>query len=307
MYNQPVVIYRTPEADRKNSILRYIGSRVLKSNKNFLCAVTGQTGAGKSWAVGSMSEIYSKMFDIPYDPNKQVMFSLKEFLQIIAKGEEDNLIQFGSVLSFDEMQIDANARNWQSQANKIMASLVSTFRNKRLVVFFPTPRLDALDRQTRLLFHAEFQVMGYDRNTRITKIKPRFLTDFNKLKDDFYRKRLIVRYKVPDKQRMCSYKVQDWEIPSPSNEWIKIYEGKKKQFTDELNNKLYRQTVKEEKDNSEYDFLKIAKAYDDYGEDYLMFAKEFPHIPIRTIERLVYLVKKSKKATITDTAEGLLA
>jgi len=40
-YFQPIVIYRNPEEDRKDSVIRYIGNRVLRSNKNFLCAVVG--------------------------------------------------------------------------------------------------------------------------------------------------------------------------------------------------------------------------------------------------------------------------
>jgi len=57
----PSVIYNDVNADKKNSIIRCIGNRVLNNKKNFLCAVTGSTGSGKSWASLSMCEIYSKM------------------------------------------------------------------------------------------------------------------------------------------------------------------------------------------------------------------------------------------------------
>jgi len=41
-YFQPLVIYRDENAERKNSILRYVGNRVLRANKNFLC-LSGET------------------------------------------------------------------------------------------------------------------------------------------------------------------------------------------------------------------------------------------------------------------------
>ena len=46
---------------------------------------------------------------------------------------------------------------------------------KRLIVFFATPYLEMIDKQSRILFHGEFKVLGYDKNTKVANIKPRFL------------------------------------------------------------------------------------------------------------------------------------
>ena len=69
----PTVIYRNPDEERKNSIVRYIGNRVLRNNKNFLCALTGQVGAGKSWSGLSIAESYAKEFGILFDPSIHVI------------------------------------------------------------------------------------------------------------------------------------------------------------------------------------------------------------------------------------------
>lgn len=295
-YNWPTVIYKDPDDERVNSVVRYIGTRVLNNNKNFLCAVTGQTGIGKSWACGSMCEIYSKMFGIPYNYEKQTMFSLRDLLNLIANREQDKVLRNGSPVMFDESQIDVNARNWQSEANQIMASLISTFRNQRLVVFFPTPKLEFLDKQTRLLFHAEFKILGFDKNTGKTSIMPRFLTDFNKRKDDFYRKRLRVYVKNKVKKGYGKGYVGKWKIDKPSQEWINVYEPMKKRFTDELNRNLYSKLEKKEekkKRGGATDFFKVKEMVLEHGEDYDKILTQIPTISPSTLHKYILFLRKS--------------
>src|SRR3990167_998882 len=52
-YFQPLVIYRNPKDNREHSIIRYIGNRILKQNKNFLCALVGTGGMGKCQPAGN--------------------------------------------------------------------------------------------------------------------------------------------------------------------------------------------------------------------------------------------------------------
>lgn len=298
MFSRPTVIYTDPEADRSHSVIKHIAHRVLKNNKNFLCAVTGQTGSGKSWASGSIAEIYSKRYGIHYDPEKHTFFSLKELLELI-NNKKENDIKTGSILVFDESQIDVNARAWQSEANRIMSSLISTFRNQRLVVLFPTPYLEFLDRQTRILFHAKFEMLGYDKTTNTSKIKPLFLTDFNPRRDEFYRKRLLVRFRERGKDVMSKYHIREWEIPKPSKEWIEIYENKKQRFTDELNRALLIRSNKEGRTKEELKEEKakrnkqIIQAYHDYGENYVKLSQMFPDLSLPSLKEYIYLIKKS--------------
>lgn len=305
MYFQPRVIYSNPDDTRENSIIRYIGNRVLRSNKNFLCALVGQTGAGKSWAGLKICELYSQMFDIPFDPNIHVISSLKELLMLITAPDFDKKIQYGSILLFDEPQTEANARNWQSEANQALNQLVSTFRNQRLVVLFATPYLEFIDKQSRILFHGEFKVLGYDKNTKITKIKPRFL-EYNKNIDDFYRKRLVIQYAVHDKPVHNVSKLNFWHIDKASDKTILVYEAKKKKFTDALNRKLLEQMELKEKGqegkNKAEDFFKVKKLYEKYGEDYFKIAEEMPHIAPTTLEKMVNLIKRTLRKRLNESS-----
>lgn len=300
MYFQPRVIYRNPDAVREDSVIKYIGTRVLRENKNFLVSIVGSTGSGKSWFGLALAEKYSKMFNIPFNPMIHVISSLKELLLLITSDDLDKKIQIGSIIMFDEPQTEANSRDWQSEANRALAQLVSTFRNQRLVVLFVTPYIEFLDKQSRMLFHGEFKVLGYDKNTKITKVKPRFL-EWNKKKDDFYRKRLIIEYKVKDKPVHEVKKLGFWHVPMASKETIAIYEAKKKKFTDELNLKLLKEIEMKEKQqegkNKADDFIKLMGLYEKYGEDYIKLCQEMPHITPLSLEKMVLMIKRTLKTT----------
>ena len=297
-YFQPRVIYRDPETDKKNSILRYIGNRVLRNNANFLCAVTGGVGVGKSYACLRMAEDYSNMFDIPFDPEHHVIDSLKALLELITAPESERKIGIGSVIVFDEPQVEGNSRSWQSDINKAMGQLISTFRNQRLVVFFALPFLDMLDKQTRIIFQGEFKAEGFDKNTKISTLKPRFL-EFSKKKGDFYRKMLIVQFKQKGKKVLVTTKLNKWHVSLASKHIIDIYEAKKKRFTDDLNKKLLAQIELSEKQvegkDKSNELFKVGELYDRYGEDYYKILENMPHLSPFTVEKYLQFIKKTKK------------
>jgi len=297
-YFQPKVIYRNPDEDRVHSIVRYIGNRVLRNNKNFLCAVVGATGSGKSWGCIAIAEIYSIMFGIEFNPECHIISSLKELLILINENANTKKIGVGSIIIFDEPQVDSNSRSWQSEMNQAFSRLISTFRNQRLVLLFALPFIEMLDKQSRILFHGEFKVLGFDKNTKVTTIKPRFL-EYNKKKDDFYRKRLIVQYKVNDKNVMNTRKLHLWHIDKPSDTLIDIYERKKKRFTDDLNKKLLDNLLISEKNaeskNKSEELFKVQGYYDEFGEDYVKILQKMPNISPFTLEKYIQFIKKSKK------------
>lgn len=302
-YFLPEVFYRTPNADRSDAILRYIGNRVLNNNKNFLCAVTGQTGSGKSWACVGICEKYSKLYGIPFDVKVHTIHTLKQLLLLIKNKELEKNIQVGTPLIFEEPQAtDANSRNWQSDANKMLAVLLSTFRNQRLVVFFSTPFLHNIDKQSRTLFHGEFKISSFDKNTKISRIKPRFI-EFNGDYDKFYKKKLIVYYAREGKRHYGMEKVASWEVPKASDKLLDEYEAIKAKFSVDLVNKLFKELEKseksEEKDTKEVDYLsifnKIKQIYIDSNGDYAKILEEMPNISPRTLETYLSMIKKATK------------
>ncbi len=294
----PKVIYRDLNANRRNSFLRYVGHRVLKNNKNFLCAITGATGIGKSYSGLAICEIYSEMFNIPFDVNIHCITSLKELLELITSKDLNKKIRVGSCLLFDEVQEEGNVRNWHSQTNKALNSLVSTFRNQRLTIFFTLPNLNFLDKQARQLFHCEIHATGYDKVKKISHLKPRFL-EYSPKYDKFYYKRLIIKYKAKGKSVLNSTLLNIWNIPIASEKTIQAYELKKKKFSEDLNRRLLKQITdreKAEERKSKVDEMQdIKRLYEKYGEDYLKIQEEMPGISVFLINKYIQFIKKSYK------------
>lgn len=274
-YFTPEVHYKNVKADRSNAILKYIGSRVLNNNKNFLCAITGQTGAGKSWAGLAISEIYSKMYGINFDVEIHTIHTLKQLLLLIKNKDLEKKIEIGTPLLFEEPQAtDGNARNWQSESNKMLSVLLSTFRNQRLVVFFTTPFITMIDKQSRMLFHAEFKIVSFNKQTKMTKIMPRFI-EYNGDMEKFYKKKLIVHFAREGKRTFGREKVSLWEVPMASEDLTKQYEAIKTRFSVDLVNKLWdklenKQEATQEKTKIELVQEAIAK----YGLNKLKIAQE---------------------------------
>jgi len=258
------------------------------------------TGSGKSWVSIAMAEEYAKIYNIEFDPRYHVISSLKELLLLITEPESTRKIKFGSVLVFDEPQVEGNARDWQSDTNRALSQLISTFRNQRLIIFFATPYLEMIDKQSRLLFHGEFKVDGYDRNTGLTTVKPRFL-EYNKTKGDFYRKRLIIQYKTKDKPVMNITKLHIWHVARASQPLIDLYELKKKKFTEDLNKKLLNQIELSEKQeegkNKSDELFRVQELYNKFGENYVKILEEMPHLSPFTVEKYVFFIKKSRGLT----------
>lgn len=296
MHFRPTLKYTDPNTSRKDSFIKYFANRVHNYNKNFLCAVTGPTGAGKSWMCGSLIEKYSKLTNVNYDVKKHTIFSLKELLDLINQEDLENKLPPGTALLFDEPQVSVNSREWQSEANQILNTLTSTFRNMRLVIFFATPYLEFIDKQTRILFHSEIKVKGYDRTTNLTKCEPRLL-EWNGRKQDFYRKRLVISYPNPNKSVNDWYYLQNWEVSKPSKSWIEQYEEMKIRFTRKLNKELQQQfQFTEAQRNKGRDLIAITEIMNAHGENYRIIADELPHLNPYQIERLVAMVKKQFKA-----------
>lgn len=298
MYYQPIVIYREVGQERKNSILRYIGNRVLTSNKNFICGVTGKTGDGKSWSSLAMCEDYCEMFNIPFDPKIHVIRSLKQLLELIINKELHKNIQVGSALLFDEPQVETSADEWQSMLSKALTTLLSTFRNQRLVMFFCMPYMNMIPKKSRTLFHGEFRVLGFDKTTKMATLKPRFL-EYNENYDMFYKKRLLIMYKVDNKRHLIKTKLNKWQVEKASDHIIEVYEAFKKDMTDKINLELYQKILenesKERGDAKSKDFLKVAELYNKYGEDYVRILNEIPTLTPYTLENYLRFIKRAAK------------
>ncbi len=208
----------------ESSIITMVKKR-LKLNLNFVGMFTGKLGSGKTWSGISFLE----ELDPEFDADKQIIFDFRECMNLI-NSDWFKAKKRKSIL-WDEPQISISNRAWQSQMNKLVNYLISTFRHQNIVLIFCAPYKDFLDSQTMKLLHWEFQCSKIDRKKNHCVIYPKY-QQYNPYKKKTYPHPLYVI--VNHKRKL----MRMWRIKKPSKKSIEIYEGNKTDFTTKLNKSI---------------------------------------------------------------------
>jgi len=214
-----VIVSTDLKKNKDPSWVTYIKGRI-KKHQNMLLAIIGKTGSGKSYAGLSIAEMLDKNFTVD-----RVIFGFRDLMRVINSGET---FKPGTCFVWDEFQIDAGSRDWQSVANRLINSLLSTFRHKNFILIITTPYLDFIDNQSRKLLHAEMETKKIDYKKKETKLKPQ-LIQYNGRNKKFYYKYLRIRTAKGIRP------IVSWSIKKPSKELVEAYEAKKTEFTTKLN------------------------------------------------------------------------
>jgi DNA-binding CsgD family transcriptional regulator len=223
------ILQHKQDTEQEPSWIRYARNRI-KKRKNFLCLMFGATGSGKSWSCLSVALMLDKTFNIA-----RCVFGLKGLMELINSGEN---FPAGTCFVWDEFQIEGGSRNWQSLTNKLLNSLLSTFRHKNFIVLINAPYGDFIDSQTRKLLHAEMELIGIDYNLEMTVLKP-MIIQYNSKTRKFYYKYLRI------KTARGIAPITKWKIPKPPKWIIEEYERKKTEFTEALNRDIEEQLNKQ--------------------------------------------------------------
>ncbi len=214
--------------DTEKIWIRYIKRRI-KQKKNFLCLISGPTGIGKSWTGLSICSQLDSNFNVD-----RVIFNFKDLLALINSGEK---YPAGTCFMWDEFQVGASARDWQSMTNRLLNSLLSTFRHRNFILIITSPFADFIDSNARKLLHAELEVKMIDYEKRTTRLKP-FVMQYNSRKGKTYFKYLRVKGKHGPS------KVKIWTVVAPAKWLIEDYEEARLEFTTDLNKKIEKQIEK---------------------------------------------------------------
>lgn len=210
-----------------NYFVRYIQERISK-NKNFLCVFVGSTGSGKSYGSLRLAELLDPKFD-----ENRICFNVEQFLNLLEQGN----LYAGAVIIVEETQVMSNARNWQSQTNKILNIIFSTFRCLNYIVIFNTPDLGFVDKQQRKLLHSVIETTKIDFSRNLLYVKPKFIQN-NPITGKIYTKYLRVHHNGSLKT------IKLIGFSKPSKNLLKIYEKAKTEF---VNKQIKEQMKKLEK------------------------------------------------------------
>lgn len=191
---------------------------LIRKNKNFIAAIVGVTGSGKSWSGLRLGEMLDDDFDV-----RNVCFNPEEFMDLV-NGKTKKL-KTGSVIIFDEIQVSMSHVEWQSLHARLINYVLQTFRHKNFILFMTAPHFSFINASIRRLIHARFQTVKIDEQKEITTLKG-FLFQTNQDTNKIYKKYLRLR---------TGEKVTSLKLKKPTEQLIKDYEKKKDIFTRELN------------------------------------------------------------------------
>lgn len=219
-YPKPHV--RVSANDPNVSPLNEVKNRLLKKNQNWLCAITGQTGTGKSYAGLSMASYIDPNFNI-----NNVVFSVEEFMERLNDKNEETKLRKGSVIIFDEAGVGIPNRDWQNIQNKLFGHIMETFRNDNIAVIFTMPIKSFVDKKSKLLLHSHLTTERIDRKNNLTHIK--WLDqDYNEILDKTYNTFPVIQAEGD------FHRARSITIKKPPRKLIKEYEKKKREFTENL-------------------------------------------------------------------------
>ena len=204
--------------DNVSLYAQYLKNRVMKTNRNFMCCLIGQTGTGKSYTAIKLGELIDPDFGV-----KNIVFSQEEFIKLLPS------LKRGSVIVYDEIGCSQNARDWYSETNKLLNNILATFRHLNLIVFFTVPAIIFVDKQARILFHGVIECKKISFDKKLGFVKPYFLK-YNQYEDKIYNIFLKVCYKGEIK------KIVSMAVPKANAELLKEYEKKRYAFTSQLYN-----------------------------------------------------------------------
>lgn len=248
---------------------KYVSQRLKsrKMNKNWLAVITGTTGSGKSYSSIGIAKMMSNKYHI--------VFNARDFLKLINSGT----VKKGHIIIFDEAGVGMSNRDWYTIQNKVLGSVLQTFRHMNIGVIFTVPNMSFIDSQARKLFHHYFVTshINYDTNMAILSV---FGIKYNERIDKIY----YIHPRVYINKILTI--LENVAIPKPSEEEIISYENMKNVYTKNLNREALKsieeieipQVEKIRNDNEE-----IIKKVSENINDYL---KEFRGKNIIVIERI---------------------
>jgi len=109
---------KIPEAVQQSPILRtQIWSRMHRQDDNWMGAVVGETGKGKSYTCLSIAECVDEDFSI-----EQVAFGIEEFMRLVM----DDSYGRGSVIILEEASVEAAAEDFHNISNKVLGTVMET-------------------------------------------------------------------------------------------------------------------------------------------------------------------------------------
>lgn len=216
-----------PEEIKNNPILQHkVWGKMNRQNDNWMGAVVGETGSGKSWAAIRLAEIIDPEFSAD-----QIAFSIREFMELV----NDDSLGRGSVIVFEEASVEASAYEWYERSNQILANVLDTWRHQNRGAIFTLPSFGQLMKPARGRMSALIQM-----HRKYAK-QGKTIAKYKNVDQDSEEGKLLTKYPIIDKTQY-----RFLTINKPSKELREAYESRKEEYAEELNEGLLQELIDEE-------------------------------------------------------------
>jgi len=243
-----------------NSFINKIRYRLFKQNKNWLGIVCGDTGSGKSYSAISFADaVVPRGITI----KRNVVFNPIQFLEKI----NDGTLQKGDIVIFDEAGVGMSSRDWYSLQNKLLGSVLQTFRNMNVGVIFTTPNLSFIDVQARKLFHNYFETSHIDYEKCLATLKVYNIQHNSRMDKTYYKSPLVMLNGVQHRAPFIT-------LPKPRPYLVKEYEAVKSAYTEELNKKALEELKQADKTATKDNRAAENKAIQSLSKDHKQYLKK---------------------------------
>lgn len=227
-----------PPAVQQSPILKKkVWRRIHKKNQNFVCAVTGETGSGKSWSAIRLASALDPDFSVD-----QVAFGIEEFLHLV----KDRSYGPGSFIVLEEAGVEASHREWYSKANQILNIILQTWREQNRGAILTLPELDKLDKTARARLHAYLEAVEKNEQERWTRIKYQRIQTNPRSGENYFK---YPRLRINGSVR----KTKGFKVRAPDPGLIEEYEQRKREYNDQLIDGALQDLAEERGDNDEED------------------------------------------------------
>lgn len=221
-----------PEPVQASPILEtQIWSRMHRHDDNWMGAVVGETGKGKSFTCLSIAECVDPNFTID-----QVAFGLVEFMNLVM----DDSLGRGSVIVLEEASVEAAAEDFHEVSNKVLRTVLETWREQNRGALLNLPTFSRLDKGAKIRMtaliqqRAKFEDEGHS------------IATYKHLQTNSDTGKIYRHY-----PRIGGRKHRTLKIAPPSDDTIEAYEQRKAQYNSELNQELLEDLLEAERDDDD--------------------------------------------------------
>lgn len=223
-----------PQLVEENPILKQEAwAKMHRENNNWMAAVVGETGLGKSWSAIRIAEAVDPEFTID-----QVAFGVVDFLELV----NDDSLGRGSVIVFEEASVEASAQEWWSKSNRILAQVLDTWRHQNRGAIFTLPNFGDLQKRARGRMSALIQMRSKNEDAGYT------LATYKYCQQDSDTGKIYKKY-----PRIQGKEFRYLKLRKPSDGLREAYEQRKSEYTNELNKELLNELLESIDDGQDED------------------------------------------------------